>query len=240
MNKIRRCAMKKFLIIILCLFTFSMLFALSYEDNEYQRKSRAYAQLSAKALDEGDYSASIEYSRLAEEYATLSAEFIQKMLARIEAEQNMNKARTRYEWAKNNKAEVRYPDLFNEATEALKAGGIAFNNEDYDVATACARKVLDALSGVEGDEGSLAGLPSTYKVRTWRGERDCLWTIAALDGVYGDGFMWKKLYEANKDKLPDPSNPDLVEPGTVLIIPPLHGEARSGLYDHDKTYRKVK
>ena len=226
--------------IILCLFTFTMLFALSYEDNEYQRKSRAYAQLSAKALDEGDYDASMEYSRLAEEYARLSAEFIQKMLARIEAEQIMNKARTRYEWAKNNKAQVKYPDLFNEATEALQAGGIAFNNEDYDVATACAKKVLTALSEVEGDEGSFATLPSTYKVRTWRGERDCLWTIAELDGVYGNGFMWKKLYEANKDKFPDSSNPDLIEPGMILIIPPLHGEKRNGLYDHDKIYKKVK
>lgn len=232
--------MKRNLMLVLCLFTFSILFALSYEDNEYQRKSRSYAQLSSKALDEGDYDASIEYSRLAEEYALLSAEFIQKMLARIEAEQIMNKARTRYDWAKNNKAQVKYPDLFNEATEALKAGGIAFNNEDYDVATACAKKVLTALSNVEGDEGSLAVLPSTYKVRTWRGERDCLWTIAELDGVYGDGFMWKKLYEANKDKFPDPSNPDLIEPGLILVIPPLHGEQRSGLYDHDKTYRKVK
>lgn len=232
--------MKKILISILYLPIFMSLFALSYEDNEYQRKSLAYTQLSSKALDEGDYEASIEYSRLAEEYALLSAEFIQKMLARIEAEQIMNKARTRYEWAKNNKAETKYPDLFNEATEALKAGGVAFNNEDYDVATACAKKVLSALSGVEGDESSLAGLPSTYKVRTWRGERDCLWTIAELDGVYGDGFLWKKLYEANKDKLSDPSNPDLIEPGIILIIPPLRGEQRSGLYDHDKTYRKVK
>lgn len=216
------------------------LFALSYEDNEYQRKSRAYTQLSSNALDEGDYDASIEYSRLAEEYARLSAEFIQKMLARIEAEQIMNKARTRYEWAKTNKAQTRYPELFDEATEELKAGGVAFNNEDYDVATACAKKVLATLSGVEGDEGTLAGLPSTYKVRTWRGERDCLWTIAALDGIYGDGFMWKKLYEANKSKFPDPTNPDLVEPGMILVIQPLHGEERSGLYDHDKTYRKVK
>ncbi|MGP1437850.1 MAG: LysM peptidoglycan-binding domain-containing protein [Treponema sp.] len=232
--------MKKFLITIICLLGFMRLFALSYEDNEYQRKSRAYTQLSSNALDEGDYDASIEYSRLAEEYARLSAEFIQKMLARIEAEQIMNKARTRYEWAKTNKAQTRYPELFDEATEELKAGGVAFNNEDYDVATACAKKVLATLSGVEGDEGTLAGLPSTYKVRTWRGERDCLWTIAALDGIYGDGFMWKKLYEANKSKFPDPTNPDLVEPGMILVIQPLHGEERSGLYDHDKTYRKVK
>ncbi|MGP1415825.1 MAG: hypothetical protein ACTTJ6_07900 [Treponema sp.] len=232
--------MKKFLITIVCLLIVTRLFALSYEDNEYQRKSRAYTQLSSKALDEGDYDASIEYSRLAEEYARLSADFIQKMLARIEAEQIMNKARIRYEWAKSNKAQIKYPCLFNEATEALKAGGVAFNNEDYDVATACAKKVLVALSGVEGDENSLAGLPSTYRVRTWRGERDCLWTIAELDGVYGDGFMWKKLYEVNKDKFPDSSNPDLIEPGMILVIPTLHGEKRSGLYDHDKTYRKVK
>lgn len=88
--------MKKILISILYLPIFMSLFALSYEDNEYQRKSLAYTQLSSKALDEGDYEASIEYSRLAEEYALLSAEFIQKMLARIEAEQIMNKARTRH------------------------------------------------------------------------------------------------------------------------------------------------
>ena len=231
--------MKKFIIIV-CLFSFTRLFAISYEDNEYQKKSRAYTQLSSKALDEGDYNASIEYSKLAEEYARLSAEFIQKMLAKLEAEQMMNKARTRYEWAKKNDAQTRYKELFAEATEALEAGSVAFNQEDYDVATSCANKVLSALQGVEGDESEFSTLPATYKVRTWRGERDCLWTIAALPGIYGDGNKWHLLYKANKKKLPRVNNPDLVIPDTILVIPPLNKEERKGLYDHNKTYKKIK
>ena len=87
-----------------------LLFAVSYDNNEYQRKSRAYSELARRAYSEGNYDASIEYSRLAEENAQKSADYIQYMLARVEAEQAMNRARTRYTWAKNNKAEEKYPE----------------------------------------------------------------------------------------------------------------------------------
>lgn len=232
--------MKKFLISIIIIFCVAELFSLSYNDNEFQRKSRAYAELSKRALENGDYDASIEYSRLAEEHARLSAEFIQKMLARVEAEQAMNRARTRYQWAKRNKAEENYPALFAEATEALNAGGVAFDSEDYDVATSCANRVLEALKDVKGDEGEFAELPAMYTVRTWRGERDCLWNIAELPGIYGDALLWEKIYEANKDKFPDANNPNMVMPGTVLIIPSIKGEKRVGLYNHDATYKSLK
>ncbi|HEY1013007.1 MAG TPA: LysM peptidoglycan-binding domain-containing protein [Herpetosiphonaceae bacterium] len=33
---------------------------------------------------------------------------------------------------------------------------------------------------------------------------------------YGDAMQWKKIYEANRDKI---SNPDLIHPGQVFIIP---------------------
>ena len=211
--------MKRFLVICLGLLFVMSLFAISYDDNEYQRKSRAYTELSAKALQEGDYDASIEYSRLAEEYARLSAEFIQKMLARIEAEQLMNKARSRYQWAKRNNAEKNYPSIFVEATEALNSGGKAFDNEDYDVSSSCANRVL---------------------VRTWRGERDCLWTIAELSGVFSNALLWQKLYEANKKLLPRRYNPDLIIPGMILSIPSIKGEKRTGLYDHNRVYKSIK
>lgn len=232
--------MKRNLIICLGLLFIMNLFAISYDDNEYQRKSRAYTELSAKALNEGDYDGSIEYSRLAEEYARLSAEFIQKMLARVEAEQLMNKARSRYQWAKKNNAEKKYPAIFVEATEALDSGGKAFNNEDYDVSSSCANRVLAVLAGVEGDESMFAELPATYKVRTWRGERDCLWTIAELSGVFSNPLLWQKLYEANMKLLPRKYNPDLIVPGMVLNIPSIRGEKRIGLYDHDKVYKNIK
>jgi nucleoid-associated protein YgaU len=44
------------------------------------------------------------------------------------------------------------------------------------------------------------------------------------------------LYEANKDKIPDPNNPHLIRPGTVLDIPSLHGEVRSGMWDPGADY----
>ena len=217
----------------------ALLFAVSYDNNEYQRKSRAYSELAVRAYDEGDYDGSIEYSRLAEEYAQKSADYIQYMLARIEAEQAMNKARTRYTWAKNNKAEQKYPEAFKTATEALQAGHTAFENKDFDVAVVCAKKVLDALADVSGDESSFATLPAEYRIRTWRGERDCLWNIAKDKAIYDNPYLWRKLYEANKDKLPDPNNPDWVEPGIILTIPSLRGEKRSGLYDPAVTYEKL-
>ena len=217
----------------------ALLFAVSYDNNEYQRKSRAYSELAKRAYSEGDYDASIEYSRLAEENAQKSADYIQYMLARIEAEQAMNKARTRYTWAKNNKAEQNYPEAFKTATEALQAGHTAFENKDFDVAVVCAKKVLDVLSAVVGDESSFATLPAQYRIRTWRGERDCLWNIAKDKAIYDNPYLWRKLYEANKDKLPDPNNPDWVEPGIILTIPSLRGEKRSGLYDPEVTYKKL-
>lgn len=231
--------MKKVVLFLAVIAVSIPLFGLSYDDNEYQRKSRAYSELANKAFDEGDYAAAIEYAAMAEDYAVQSSDFIKKMLAKTEAEQEMNKARTRYTWAKNNRAEEKYPEAFLTASEALNAGSAAFDKENYDVAVVCAQKVLKALADVKGDESGFAGLPAQYKIRTWRGEKDCLWNIAALPGVYGNPFMWRKLYEANKSKLPDKKNPNWVEPGIIIIIPPIKGEKRSGMYDHSKVYKKL-
>jgi nucleoid-associated protein YgaU len=53
--------------------------------------------------------------------------------------------------------------------------------------------------------------PSTYTVQSG----DNLSKIARH--VYGDGNKWKAIFEANKDKL---KNPDLIQPGQVLTLPP--------------------
>ncbi len=234
--------MKKVILSLILAASMISLFAVSYDDNEFQRKSRAYTELANRAYDDGDYDAAIEYAKLASEYARQSAEFIQKMLARTEAEQEMNRARTRFTWAKQNDAEKRYPEAYSTAEEALSSGSLAFDNENYDVAVVYAQKVMEVLSVVQGnekDDSSLAELPAEYRVRTWRGERDCLWNIAANKAIYGNPFMWRKLYEANKGKLPNNANPDLLEPGLILKIPSLNGEKRSGLYDPSKTYKSI-
>ena len=55
---------------------------------------------------------------------------------------------------------------------------------------------------------------TTYVVRPG----DNLSRIAGYDFIYGDRNLWKKIYEANKDKL---KSPDKVVVGQKLIIPTL-------------------
>jgi tetratricopeptide (TPR) repeat protein len=79
-------------------------------------------------------------------------------------------------------------------------------------------------------------LPANYVVRAWETSKDCFWNIAGRTWVYGNPYRWPVLYRANKKKLPDPKNPNIIEPGTVIDIPSLNGEKRSGLWDPGKTY----
>jgi LysM repeat protein len=53
--------------------------------------------------------------------------------------------------------------------------------------------------------------PTTYVVQPG----DTLWRIAAK--VYGDGSLWRIIFEANRDTLSDPGR---IRPGQVLKIPP--------------------
>jgi len=52
-----------------------------------------------------------------------------------------------------------------------------------------------------------------YKVK--KGES--LWRISGHKDVYNDPSKWKKIYEANKNKI---ANPNVVYPGQRLVIPP--------------------
>jgi len=51
---------------------------------------------------------------------------------------------------------------------------------------------------------------------------DSLWKIAGRREVYGNSFMWVKIYSANRDILADPQR---IYPGQLLIIP---GKKKAG------------
>ncbi|MDR0388160.1 MAG: LysM peptidoglycan-binding domain-containing protein, partial [Treponema sp.] len=79
-------------------------------------------------------------------------------------------------------------------------------------------------------------LPAQYTVRPWAVSRDCFWNIAGQPWAYGDSTRWRLLYEANKSRLPNPDNPDLIHPGMVLDIPGIRGEVRQGMWDPSVSY----
>jgi len=222
--------MKKIVVciaVLFCLASVSSLAALSYDNNEFQQKSRAYTELAAKAYDEGNYEVATDYAQKAEENASLSVAFIQKMIARADSQNLLYKAHTRLSWATEKKAAKFFPEAFANATTLVATGDDLFASEDYASAGESAQKALDELAVVS----EVTPLPAFYKVQDWVPNKDCLWNIAANPAVYGNPLLWDKLYEANKKNLKQPKNPDLLMPDAIIIIPSIKGEFREGTYD---------
>lgn len=205
----------------------------SYKNNTYQKLAEEYSAKASKALDAGEYELSEEYAAKAAENAALSEEFIRGMNGRENALAMLKKAEQRLDYAKTISADKNYPIAFNAASDYYNQAQAAFGKVDYSGASANAQKVLDTLSGIKG---MAANLPKFYIVQPWEVTRDCLWNISGRTYVYNNPWLWENLYEANKSKLPEPDNPNLILPGMKLEIPSLTGEIREGTYDPNLTY----
>jgi tetratricopeptide (TPR) repeat protein len=100
---------------------------------------------------------------------------------------------------------------------------------------------LQALPVEDGKEPDrTAPLPARYTVRSWDKNGDCFWNIAGRPWAYGDPRRWPLLYQANRDKIPNPKNPDLIEEGMIMDIPSMNGEERSGLWSPDAAYSPLR
>jgi len=68
---------------------------------------------------------------------------------------------------------------------------------------------------------------------------DNLWRISGYRNIYNDPSQWRKIYEANKDKIEDPN---LIYPGQRLLIPPkrshrvLKGENLWSISNYESIY----
>lgn len=98
-------------------------------------------------------------------------------------------------------------------------------------------QIIDAATGQEvNTEGKVTVLPQYYVVVRRVPLTDALWRIAGYSYIYNNPIEWYRIYEANRNVLRDPDNPDLILPGQRLIIPSLNGEERSGDYNPDLEY----
>ncbi|MDC7234597.1 MAG: hypothetical protein PQJ58_15305 [Spirochaetales bacterium] len=224
---------KKILLLFTLMVLGSALFAQNLRDNPDYRKSVELKLQSEKAFDQGDYT---EAKRLAEEsqkHAALSDEWIAMMLKRYRA----NSALTRFEKSLNSATNingaVNFPEEYAEGKALYEQAYQEFRAETYEESYETSLKGIEVLSAIVYIPPQRTGaLPSRYVVRDLpAGEEDCLWKIAGYEFIYSDPYKWKDLYEANKAKLTDEDNPDLIHPGLILEIPAQPGEERSGTWD---------
>ena len=226
--------MKKLvLLLIVLLVTLGFVFGASYSNNEYQKKARELTTLAQEAFDEGNYDKAIELTAQAEDYAEKSQAYIQMMIAKSDAEKQMTIAKNQQAWALRVRGDVNYPMAYSAGTKSLENGQVAFDKEDFVGASAYAIEAIQAFSSIE----EVTPLPQFYIVRPWAENKDCYWNISGRSYVYNNPTLWENLYQANKSKMKDPANPDLIYPGMKVEIPSISGEYREGTYSPKAEYQ---
>jgi nucleoid-associated protein YgaU len=237
--------------------------AQSLLDNEYYKKAQALKAQSDTALAAGDYDTAASLAADAKDNFAKSDAYVEEMLGRYRANGWMQVGNDYLAKAKaagsDTSAKELYDDAANDLAMAKAAydGGTYLDSVDFSkraiatlgtipaatpVAVTPVQPVVTPVQPVVTPVQPVAvptesvTLPATYTVRLIPERRDCLWRIAEYPFVYNDPWKWKVLYEANRDILIEPDNPDLIEVGQVLTIPSLTGEWREGEYDSTMSY----
>jgi len=224
--------MKKILSFLFIAMLTVSVFAVSYKNNTYQKLADEYTKKAEIALDAGQYEDAVEYSKKAEENAELSKAYIQMMMAKNEAEDNIKMAKNQIAYADKIEASINFPMAYTSAKENLESAENFYDAEDYVKATEYAKASIAALDGIR----EVTPLPEFYIVKPWAETKDCYWNISGRPYVYNNPLLWENLYQANKSAMPKPEDPNLIHPGMKMKIPSLTGERRSGTYDPKKTY----
>ncbi len=124
----------------------------------------------------------------------------------------MNAARESLADAKTKLADGKYRESIAASEEALRLAYLAMGKrlDGTDIAG-------DGTEGTTQDQQQVDEQEKDYFLYTVQyreNYKDCLWYIAKK--FYGNGMLWKRIYEANKDQIGDP---DLIMPGWVLKVP---------------------
>lgn len=136
---------------------------------------------------------------------------------------------------------------YNQASTTLIFAKQALDGEDFSNSLFNSKLVIEMVNAMYNGadynqettivETTGVLFPKYYKVQYRKVGTDSLWKIASYDFIYGDGNLWKKIYEANKDKIKDPN---IIINGQILLIPSLKCETRDGTYDSNNEYGNIK
>ena len=193
---------------------------------------------SKNALSSGDYTNSLTKSR----EAMNMLDMLEAPLAYAKAQDSMDKAKK--DGYNNSK-----PNLYTEALKSLSSAGETLIANNYSDSLMHSKNVISLVNSMESTSGDISApeeeqvivtdgtvFPQYYIVQSRRTNTDSLWRIASYDFIYGNGNLWKKIYDANKDTI---KNPNVIIAGQKLIIPSLKGETRQGTYDTNQTYGNI-
>ncbi len=189
-------------------------------NNKFYLESLRLTKLAHETFEYGDYDASAGFAEEAIRFAGLSDEYV--------AGELLTEAARLLAWADSNNIAEKFPNDYNDGKTSYEEGVAYHSEEEWIPSILASKKAIEIFDAFE--TGGTGTLPSQYTVRTWAKERDSLWTISGYPWVYSNPWKWRTLYEANKSKLPDPQNPDLIEPGMVLDIPSINDEVRQGMW----------
>jgi nucleoid-associated protein YgaU len=223
--------------------------AQSLLDNQYYHKGQDLLAQSQQAFNRGDYDLSTSLANQAKDQLAQSDAYIAELTKFYRANGYLSQARDRVAYAKSIDADVHYKDKYDKAVTDVAGAKTALDGKQYDQSVELSKDALAQLADVapmvakkpepqqpQQPQATETPLPQYYTVRLIPDKRDCFWRIAGYPFVYNDPWKWRLLYNANKDLLENPDNPDLIEPGMRFVIPARGNETRDGDWDPNTEY----
>jgi nucleoid-associated protein YgaU len=198
----------------------------SLQGNADYNAAKNLQEVARQALLLGDYDSALRYSNEAKQYADKAEDFASVLLVRFKASNWLALATQKMADSERMGAKTRYAKEYAKASDNYVNAQAAFTGEKYEESIGFSKAAIDSLADVEPQV-----LPQYYVVRLIPEDRDTLNKISGYPWVYDDRTKWRVLYDANREKLRYPNDPDWIYPGQTFVIPSIAGETREGTYD---------
>lgn len=174
--------MKKYMLLLASLVLASglSLGAQSLKDNPDFKKSLELKSMASQAFDDGDYDAAALYAKQAKDYASLSDQYVEKMLAKAAADKALGQAKAKMAWADSIDAKTLYPDDYAAASDQFSASLASYSAEDYPASADQAKQTIAAVD-------KIAQAQAQAELAKAKDKMDWADSIGAKDS-YPDGY----------------------------------------------------
>jgi nucleoid-associated protein YgaU len=170
--------------------------AQSLEDNPSYQKSLELNAQAVQAYNDGDYDAAAEYASQSKDYAALSDQYVEKMLAKSKADKLIAQAKDKMDWADGMDAKTLYPEQYGRASDDYSSSLAAYKTEDYPESADKARLTVEAVDSIAVADADAAiaqakaalsaaeaiGAPTNYPTEYGQAKTDLADAVADYDG----------------------------------------------------------